>query len=100
MNQKIDKITIDGVSFYEISEDIKKMLLNINVERKLRKNKKITLKRFTPFNNEKTFELSQTEVPLTEENRKESINNMLRMIPNFNVPYYDVNDHSSDYKIL
>ena len=40
MNQKIDKITIDGVSFYEISEDIKKMLLNINVDRKLRKNKK------------------------------------------------------------
>ena len=33
MNQKIDKITIDGVSFYEISEDIKKMLLNINVKK-------------------------------------------------------------------
>lgn len=100
MEQQVDKIIVEGTTFYEINEDIKKTLLNLNVERKLRRNKKVTLKRLTPFNNETTFELAKHEVPLTEEDRAYSLNRMMALIPNFNVPYYDVNDHSSDYKIL
>ena len=102
MTKEVNKMIINSIPFYEITNDIKEMLLELKIEKKRPKSSKKSLKRLRKSNSFgiNYYDLATKEEPFKESEIISKIQRMLIYTTNIKGEYFDCNEHMNEIKII